>query len=639
MPTLEKDAETNACFKQVLLRPHKCKSLQTCRGVKFTQDFSAPLCAQPGKADKVSAYSYEPNWRHYLAQQKVLAERADDKLRRSCMWPVLHDTSSLRQWWVSGSEQHRCVLDDFVSLFSGRLKHRTDSTLSGTWARWEASFFSATFSNNTLEEQHMQPSDFSKTYCPRRVWRMALPSDLVWLVLRFAGVVQRSDGMPIHIAGTEKEKCRLLDAAPASAEFHLVSPGHHDAQLSAAEFFALRHVETAARLEYMSEARGRPRPGQVHPDAEHEDDDGVVPSSAKRADSDIEFEDEEKLPGGAEDDEDAAADDLLDKTRDYKVRWPVQDTEMDDIVHRRAEALNLIGSKAIGAKKNLLKAFLQDHDKAYSTCLFNMQPDASIRVRRVTALLKPHSAQQLASAFAQQQLHAENRKLNKSSTAVSQVAAYVRAEMPVDAQSRELSAGDLPRSPLDYGEELIARSGVWRSEEQYLTCLFLLQPMQQIWDAAIQKGCVADVCSPHTLASLCREFGMRQILLHGPGGSGKTYSLTEVVIKVARFFFGADGILPVAASNSAARLLGGKTMHAAAKLTRKQSLATNRQLFKFVRLYLSLVDAHSHQDFVHHSCSYTRKIFFTCYRELWQALCCLVVSGGFAICAASAYPH
>ena len=44
----------------------------------------------------------------------------------------------------------------------------------------------------------------------------------------------------------------------------------HDEQLSAEEFLALRHVVLAARLEDMAEARGRPRPGQPHLDAEVE---------------------------------------------------------------------------------------------------------------------------------------------------------------------------------------------------------------------------------------------------------------------------------------------------------------------------------------------------------------------------------
>ncbi len=37
------------------------------------------------------------------------------------------------------------------------------------------------------------------------------------------------------------------------------------------ELYAVRNVEVAARLEYMAEARGMPRPGHLHADAQAED--------------------------------------------------------------------------------------------------------------------------------------------------------------------------------------------------------------------------------------------------------------------------------------------------------------------------------------------------------------------------------
>ena len=64
--------------------------------------------------------------------------------------------------------------------------------------------------------------------------------------------------------------------------------------------------------------------------------------------------------------------------------------------------------------------------------------------------------------------------------------------------------------------------------------------------------------------------------MHGPGGSGKTYCMTEVVVKVVRHFFGEAGVKAIASANSAARLLKGKTMHAACKMTRQQSLQATR---------------------------------------------------------------
>ena len=61
------------------------------------------------------------------------------------------------------------------------------------------------------------------------------------------------------------------------------------------EFFAWRRVECSARLEYMAEARGRPRPGQQHPDAAPDDPDGVQGGDRLE---DAAFEKKEALPGG-----------------------------------------------------------------------------------------------------------------------------------------------------------------------------------------------------------------------------------------------------------------------------------------------------------------------------------------------------
>ena len=195
MPTLEKDAETNACFKQVLLRPHKCNSSQDCRGVKFTRSFCVQLCAAQKKVGEASAFSYEPNWRHYIAEQQVLAERADEKLRRARMLPVLQDINVLRQWWVSGAERYGCIQEEFLPLFCGLLKHSTDSTLAGTWARRQTSCETPSSNDSAATKKHMRLDRLSKPDCDRRLWKIALPVDVVWATLRFAGVMQRHDGV------------------------------------------------------------------------------------------------------------------------------------------------------------------------------------------------------------------------------------------------------------------------------------------------------------------------------------------------------------------------------------------------------------------------------------------------------------
>ena len=110
--------------------------------------------------------------------------------------------------------------------------------------------------------------------------------------------------------------------------------------VTAEEFYAVRHVEVAARLEYMAEARGRPRPGQMHPDAEADDADGA--QGGARRESDGEFSDDSALPGGdktneADGDVDAACS-TLEPDLPFRPAYAVQDDEMDDVVHRAGDA-------------------------------------------------------------------------------------------------------------------------------------------------------------------------------------------------------------------------------------------------------------------------------------------------------------
>ena len=60
-----------------------------------------------------------------------------------------------------------------------------------------------------------------------------------------------------------------------------------------------------------------------------------------------------------------------------------------------------------------------------------------------------------------------------------------------------------------------------------------------------------------------------RIFIHGPGGSGKTFMLNEVILPVYEEYL--PGMSKgVAAQNSAARLIGGSTFHHMAGVGRKQ---------------------------------------------------------------------
>ena len=136
----------------------------------------------------------------------------------------------------------------------------------------------------------------------------------------------------------------------------------------------------------------------------------------------------------------------------------------------------------------------------------------------------------------------------------------------------------LEETPVTMARRLMATSGVANSEDQYNASLLAIYPLQRLYEWAIGRNLVHKFASPsgirELLADAPRDF-VQRIFLHGPGGSGKTYFVNEVVLPVlGQFCPGA--FQAMASQNSAARLIGGATMHAMAAMTRNQALTTRK---------------------------------------------------------------
>ena len=132
MPTKERDAETNACFKQVLLRPHHCRDPAHCKKVAFTASF-CERCSAGCQSDV--AFSFVQPWRRYHAEQLSLAQAADELVLGSRKLPTLNDTTALRQWWHENAIRGGFVHEKILPLLSGHERHPLDAALHGTWAR------------------------------------------------------------------------------------------------------------------------------------------------------------------------------------------------------------------------------------------------------------------------------------------------------------------------------------------------------------------------------------------------------------------------------------------------------------------------------------------------------------------------
>ena len=229
----------------------------------------------------------------------------------------------------------------------------------------------------------------------------------------------------------------------------------------------------------MAEARGRPRPGQPHPDAEADDPDGV--HGGVDRDEHPEFEEEAALPGGEVDgDNDEEGREGAASLHQSKPRHPVDDAEMDDVVHRASDATEAIASTRASGRRCLLRAFLHDHSNGYRRCRLPFMVIPSVPI------LRAFSEQEQKSAKEHQKAVAELRKVEE--TQVGSGAAVAGGHLQGEPRVSPLGAGALPVSPLDVAMELIACSGVWQSREQYLVALFLVQPIQDLWEKARQQG-------------------------------------------------------------------------------------------------------------------------------------------------------
>ena len=103
----------------------------------------------------------------------------------------------------------------------------------------------------------------------------SLPSDRVWAIRRLAGAFRDDEGGVVGIANTPGELLAVQRLRGEGIALRFAGSGFHDEQLALAELFAWRRTECAARLQYMAEERGRPRPSAFHPGAEADDPDGA----------------------------------------------------------------------------------------------------------------------------------------------------------------------------------------------------------------------------------------------------------------------------------------------------------------------------------------------------------------------------
>jgi hypothetical protein len=115
--------------------------------------------------------------------------------------------------------------------------------------------------------------------------------------------------------------------------------------------------------------------------------------------------------------------------------------------------------------------------------------------------------------------------------------------------------------------------------DQKRAVALVAQPMQAAWEKArgdaehtLQSDARARAEEPRKLMSLVGT--LVRLLLVGGGGCGKTRIINKVLVPLLEAFYGSQSVMKEASSNKAARLLGGKTIHAANELNGGSSLRT-----------------------------------------------------------------
>ena len=127
-------------------------------------------------------------------------------------------------------------------------------------------------------------------------------------------------------------------------------------------------------------------------------------------------------------------------------------------------------------------------------------------------------------------------------------------------------------SPASLARRLVCETGAARDKQQYELVLLAISPLQHLWEAALSRGRLNDFKTYDGRIKLLHEaksFGIKpmRVFAHGAGGSGKTYCITKVIVVVYETYLPGHCRMQ-ASQNSAARLLRGNTMHAAAGLVK-----------------------------------------------------------------------
>ena len=184
--------------------------------------------------------------------------------------------------------------------------------------------------------------------------------------------------------------------------------------------------------------------------------------------------------------------------------------------------------------------------------------------------------------LATQRLNAESIRNRDAGECIDQHTGENAASAAAEREARAttVSIEEIVRGPGAVARKL-ADDAKLNLDQRRLVALFAW-PMQKQWNEALSK-------TPQlgdTTSKLWESFSNQErpllplvgviarVLFIGGGGCGKSLVITRVLTPLLKTFYGPFGLMIEAASNKAARGVGGITLHAANKLMGSSSLIT-----------------------------------------------------------------
>ena len=340
-----------------------------------------------------------------------------------------------------------------------------------------------------------------------------------------------------------------------------VPPGRHPHQLFLAEFAALAARDVATHIDLLAEARSTIHKTTEKPmPAESSDEDVDVKSGHVRGDN----------LDGYEDCVIDETDEGIEASLCAQVVWQPKDlAELTSVLMRDAEVAaasspgrhkdSHVQMKGVAAVFGpMMQTVFQSAD-VLPDCNFMYKADVTVFQKQAARAMRGVDDSVAAADVTLQ----EQRQTTHESA---------RMQVDNEAECWTVPMEDVLQGPAHVAWQLLEKCKA--NAEQKKCVALVAEAMQTAWDTQREREPLIYESSLKSLLPLDQH--LLSLLLVGGGGCGKTLIINGVLSPLFTAFYGQKGLLKVASSNKAARLLGGRTIHTANGLLATSSLRTSQ---------------------------------------------------------------